>query len=106
MVSHGWGAIHGASTASAMMVATMTRPALSCIGQGRRPRAAGTSGNAASIADSRVEPGIEEVGDEVGQRIDTGHHQDRGLQRGDVARLHGEDQQAAEAWIGEYRLDD
>src|SRR5918994_4325182 len=116
IVSHGWGAIQGASSPRRTMVPTMRSPALSWSGIGRRGARAGgnswigtavaarPSGDAAAIADLRVEPGVEEVRREIRERVDRGNHEDCRLQRRQVPVLDREDEEAAEARVGEDRL--
>src|SRR5262245_51488483 len=104
MVSQGCGATQGASTARTTMVPTMSSPALSWSGHGLATLPALTSSDAAAIADSRVEPRVQQVGCKIGERIDCRNDQNGRLQRWDVARLHGKHQQAPEAWVSENGL--
>src|SRR6478609_2057542 len=57
------------------------------------------------ILDPLIEPGIEDVSDKIDDRIGGGHDQHAGLDGGQVARLDGDDQLAADPGNGEYFLD-
>src|SRR5690349_15549918 len=82
IVSHGCGAIHGASNPSRMMAVVMTSPALSCNGNGlRAPLPASSApagvalGNGAVIPDLRIEPRIKQVGDQIRDGVHGGDDQ-------------------------------
>src|SRR5438128_11533720 len=102
IVSHGWGAIHGASRPSNTMVPTVINPALSGSGIGRRGGACGTAGTSdawssdiAAETDFGVEAGVEQVRREAGKGVDRGDDQYGCLQRRQVAVLDREDNEAA-----------
>src|SRR4051794_1588575 len=113
IVSQGWGAIQGARSPRRAIVATIAMPALSWSGIGRLGVRASSgsfaarvltvtwfdaspSGDAAAIAYLRIEPGVEEVSGEIGQRIDRRDDENGRLQRRQVAALDREHQESAE----------
>src|SRR6185312_6288292 len=104
MVSQGCGAIHGASRLSRTMLPTMASPAFSCAGM-RRGAGARLSSDSSAIADLWIEPGVEKIGNQVGECVNGGHDQNGSLQRWQIPLLDGKNEQPPETRIGKDRFD-
>src|SRR5437773_446650 len=103
-----------ATTASPRMTAALTAPSglrrtsrhpLAHARRAAKRGAAGT-GNASAVTDSRIEPGIAEIDEQVGDDDDRGEEQHRALDQGVVTEQDGVEHQAPDPRLQEDELHD